>query len=46
VAESLGAPVFEIDCDHAGVTVKGQEFSRVLLEALASVSGRAEAAAA
>jgi hypothetical protein len=38
--------VFEIDCDHSGVTVKGPAFCRVLLEALASVSGRARAAAA
>jgi pimeloyl-ACP methyl ester carboxylesterase len=46
LAESLGAPAFEIACDHAGVTVKGKEFCRVLLEALASVSDRAGAAAA
>jgi len=46
LAESLGAPAFEIACDHSGVTVKGKEFCRVLLEALASVSDRAGAAAA
>src|SRR4051794_26737546 len=46
LAESLGAPAFEIACDHAGVTVKGAEFCRVLLAALESVSGRARAAAA
>jgi pimeloyl-ACP methyl ester carboxylesterase len=38
LAEALGAPVFEIDCDHAGVTVKGAEFARVLLEALRAVA--------
>lgn len=46
LAESLGAPAFEIACDHAGVTVKGEEFSRVLIEAIGSVSDRAGAAAA
>ena len=46
LAESLAAPVFEIYCDHSGVTVKGKEFCRVLLEALASVSDRSAAAAA
>ena len=46
LAESLGAPAFEIACDHAGVTVKGAEFCRVLLRALATVSARAGAAAA
>jgi len=46
LAESLGAPVFEIACDHSGVTVKGKEFCRVLLDALGSVSGQAGAAAA
>jgi pimeloyl-ACP methyl ester carboxylesterase len=46
LAESLGAPAFEIACDHSGVTVKGPEFARVLLEALASLSDRAGAAAA
>jgi pimeloyl-ACP methyl ester carboxylesterase len=46
LAESLAAPVFEIYCDHAGVTVKGKEFCRVLLEALESVSDRSAAAAA
>jgi pimeloyl-ACP methyl ester carboxylesterase len=46
LAESLGAPTFEVACDHAGVTVHGEEFARVLLEALASVSRRAGAAAA
>jgi 3-oxoadipate enol-lactonase len=46
LAESLGAPAFEIACDHSGVTVKGPEFSRVLLHALESVSERAGAAAA
>jgi 3-oxoadipate enol-lactonase len=38
LAESLAAPVFEIDCDHAGVTVKGAEFARVLLDALGAVA--------
>jgi pimeloyl-ACP methyl ester carboxylesterase len=46
LAESLRAPAFEIACDHAGVTVKGEEFCRVLLAAIASVSERAGAAAA
>jgi pimeloyl-ACP methyl ester carboxylesterase len=46
LAESLGAPTFEIACDHSGVTVKGEEFCRVLLRALESVSERARAAAA
>jgi len=46
LAESLGAPAFEIACDHSGVTVKGDEFARVLLEAIGSVSDRAGAAAA
>ena len=46
LAESLGAPTFEIACDHSGVTVKGIDFARVLLEALASVSDRAGAEAA
>jgi 3-oxoadipate enol-lactonase len=46
LAESLGAPTFEIACDHSGVTVKGEHFSRVLLSALESVSERAGAAAA
>jgi pimeloyl-ACP methyl ester carboxylesterase len=46
LAESLGAPVFEIACDHSGVTVKGKEFCRVLLDALGSVSEQAGAAAA
>lgn len=46
LAESLGAPVFEIACDHSGVTVKGKEFCRVLLDALGSVSEQARAAAA
>jgi pimeloyl-ACP methyl ester carboxylesterase len=46
LAESLGAPTFEIDCDHSGVTVKGDEFCRVLLRALESVSERRGAAAA
>jgi pimeloyl-ACP methyl ester carboxylesterase len=46
LAEALGAPTFEIACDHSGVTVKGEEFSRVLLRALDSVSARAGAAAA
>lgn len=45
LAESLGAPVFEIACDHAGVTVKGDEFAEVLLRAIGSVSGEAAAAA-
>src|SRR4051812_5813454 len=44
LAESLGAPTFEIDCDHSGVTVKGDEFCRVLLRALESVSERRGAA--
>jgi 3-oxoadipate enol-lactonase len=38
LAECLSAPVFEIDCDHAGVTVKGAQFARVLLEALGAVA--------
>jgi 3-oxoadipate enol-lactonase len=38
LAESLSAPVFEIDCDHAGVTVKGAEFARVLARALEAVA--------
>jgi pimeloyl-ACP methyl ester carboxylesterase len=38
LARSLSAPVFEIDCDHAGVTVKGAEFARVLLEATRAVA--------
>jgi 3-oxoadipate enol-lactonase len=38
LAESLSAPVFEIDCDHAGVTVKGAEFARVLTQALEAVA--------
>jgi pimeloyl-ACP methyl ester carboxylesterase len=46
LAESLGAPTFEIECDHSGVTVKGPEFCRVLLRAIASVSEQAGAAAA
>jgi len=46
LAESLDAPVFEIACDHSGVTVKGKEFCRVLLDALGSVSEQAGAAAA
>lgn len=46
LAESLGAPTFEIACDHAGVTVHGEEFARVLLQALASVSERTRAEAA
>lgn len=46
LAESLHAPTFEIDCDHSGVTVKGEEFCRVLLRALESVSEQAGAAAA
>jgi pimeloyl-ACP methyl ester carboxylesterase len=46
LAESLGAPTFEIACDHSGVTVKGDQFSRVLLRALGSVAERAGAAAA
>ncbi|HEY1596541.1 MAG TPA: alpha/beta hydrolase [Thermoleophilaceae bacterium] len=46
LAESLRAPTFEIACDHSGVTVKGEEFAAVLLQALASVSKRAAAAAA
>jgi pimeloyl-ACP methyl ester carboxylesterase len=46
LAESLGAPAFEIACDHSGVTVKGADFARVLLEALASISDRTGAAAA
>jgi pimeloyl-ACP methyl ester carboxylesterase len=46
LAESLRAPTFEIACDHSGVTVKGPEFARVLLAALASVSAQAGAAAA
>jgi 3-oxoadipate enol-lactonase len=46
LAESLGAPTFEIACDHSGVTVKGEQFSHVLLSALGSVSERAGAAAA
>ena len=45
LAESLDAPVFEVDCDHAGVTVKGELFAGVLLEALASVQGTAREAA-
>ena len=46
LAESLGAPTFEIACDYSGVTVKGEEFCAVLLEALASVAGRAKRVAA
>jgi hypothetical protein len=46
LAESLRAPTFEIACDHAGVTVQGEEFARVLLRALESVSERARAQAA
>jgi 3-oxoadipate enol-lactonase len=38
LAEALSAPVFEIDCDHAGVTVKGAEFARVLLHAIRAVA--------
>jgi 3-oxoadipate enol-lactonase len=38
LAESLNAPVFEIDADHAGVTVKGAEFAAVLLRALEAVA--------
>jgi 3-oxoadipate enol-lactonase len=38
LAESLSAPVFEIDCDHAGVTVKGAEFARLLLDAIGAVA--------
>jgi 3-oxoadipate enol-lactonase len=38
LAECLSAPVFEIDCDHAGVTVKGAEFARVLLRAIEAVA--------
>jgi 3-oxoadipate enol-lactonase len=38
LADSLSAPVFEIDCDHAGVTVKGAEFARVLLDAIGAVT--------
>ncbi len=46
LAESLGAPTFEVACDHSGVTVKGEAFAAVLLEALASVVGRAKRVAA
>jgi 3-oxoadipate enol-lactonase len=45
LAESLGAPTFEIACDHAGVTVNGDEFAVVLLRALESVSQQARVAA-
>jgi pimeloyl-ACP methyl ester carboxylesterase len=38
LAEALSAPVFEIDCDHAGVTVKGVDFARVLLQAIEAVA--------
>jgi pimeloyl-ACP methyl ester carboxylesterase len=46
LAESLGAPAFDIACDHSGVTVKGREFCEVLLQALASVGERTSEAAA
>ncbi|HEX6458091.1 MAG TPA: alpha/beta hydrolase [Thermoleophilaceae bacterium] len=46
LAESLSAPTFEIACDHSGVTVKGEQFCAVLLEALASVAARAKRVAA
>jgi len=45
LAESLRAPTFEIACDHSGVTVKGEEFCRVLLRALEHVSQQERAAA-
>jgi 3-oxoadipate enol-lactonase len=38
LADLLSAPVFEIDCDHSGVTVKGAEFARVLLKAIEAVA--------
>jgi pimeloyl-ACP methyl ester carboxylesterase len=38
LAEALSAPTFEIDCDHAGVTVKGAEFARVLHQAIRAVA--------
>jgi len=37
LAESLDAPVFEVDGDHAAVTVKHEVFNPALLEALAAV---------
>ncbi len=40
LAESLNAPVFEVDGDHAAVTVKHELFNPALLEALASVRDR------
>jgi 3-oxoadipate enol-lactonase len=46
LAESLSAPTFEIACDHSGVTVKGEQFCAVLLQALDAVSGRATRVAA
>jgi hypothetical protein len=45
LAESLGAPVFEIACDHAGVTVQGDAFAAVLIRALQAVSQKAAVAA-
>jgi 3-oxoadipate enol-lactonase len=38
LADVLSAPVFEIDCDHSGVTVKGAEFAGVLLQAIQAVA--------
>ncbi len=37
LAESLDAPVFEVDGDHAAVTVKHELFNPALLEALTAV---------
>jgi 3-oxoadipate enol-lactonase len=46
LAGRLRAPVFEVDGDHAAVTVKSREFTRALLQALEAVrSGAARAAA-
>ncbi len=38
LARELSAPVFEIEIDHLGVTVKGAEFARALLSALGAVA--------
>jgi len=42
LAESLDAPVFEVDGDHAAVTVKHESFNPAFLEALAAVRDRSD----
>lgn len=45
LAEALSATVFEVDCDHGGVTIQGAEYAAELLRALESVSARVPEAA-